>query len=132
MIEYLRKENRKVQESIDQTQGELSERNEENHRLCEMNVTAGLSLDTLERQNAHLADSTEKLTSNVQKWKKQNQQLVADLRNRKAYYEAEMKIKTEYQTAMDKILLILQEKTTDPLLLEEVRKVRSHLDTFSE
>jgi hypothetical protein len=131
LIAYLRKDNEKLQEAITSTKNNLSERTLENNRLCESNAAAGVSVDNLERKNAVLSEHNVKLEANLAKWKVQNMQLKADLKNRQLYFRAETKIRAEYEHAMEKIIEILQSKCDNARLLEEVLATQASVEQFA-
>lgn len=120
IVNYLRKENTKVRDQTEKMKEDLEKLKEQNSRLVEANASAGASLDSLAKQKKSVAEHNVKLDDNLKKWKSQNKQLQSDLTNRVAYYKAETKIRAEYETAMEKIVEILEQRCDDPNLLEEV------------
>jgi myosin heavy subunit len=120
IVSYLRKENKKVRDQADKMKEDLEDLKEQNHRLIEANASAGASLDSLEKQKKNLASHNTKLEDNLKKWTDQNRQLKADLENRTAYYNAETKIRAEYERAMEKIVELLEQRCTDSKLIEDV------------
>ena len=120
IVSYLRKENKKVRDLTEKMKEDLEDLKEQNHRLIEANASAGASLDSLEKQKKNLATHNVKLEDNLKKWTDQNRQLKADLENRSAYYQAETKIRAEYETAMEKIVELLEQRCDDSKLIEDV------------
>ena len=120
IVAYLKKENSKVKDQTDKMKDELQSLKDQNSRLVEASASAGASLDSLSKQKKSIADHNVKLEDNLKKWKSQNKQLKADLANRVAYYEAETKIRSEYEQAMEKIVELLESRFDDPNLWEQV------------
>jgi myosin heavy subunit len=120
IVAYLRKENKKVRDQTDKMKDDLEDLKEQNHRLIEANASAGASLDSLEKQKKNLSSHNSKLEENLKKWVDQNRQLKADLENRTAYYNAETKIRAEYERAMEKIVELLEQRCNDSKLIEDV------------
>jgi chromosome segregation ATPase len=117
---YLKKENKKVKERAEEMKEEMKEMKKQNTLLIEANASSGASLDSIDRQQKHLAEHNVKLDGNLKKWKVQNKQLQSDLANRKAYFKAETKIRALFETAMEKMIEILEERCEEADLVEEV------------
>ena len=57
---------------------------------------------------------------NLDKYKKQNTKLKDDLRMRQGYYDAEAKIRVEYQKSMSQIMEMIQDQCDDAQLTEDI------------
>jgi myosin V len=131
IVTYLRKENKKVRDRTEEMKEEIKEMKEQNNRLIEANASAGASLDSMEKQKKNLASHNSKLEDNLKKWKSQNMQLKSDLANRTAYFEAETKIRAQYEKAMEQIVNILEERCSDADLIEEVTAAQMQCEAMA-
>ena len=120
IVNYLRNENKRVRDKTEEMKKDIKELKEQNSRLIEANASAGASLDSMEKQKKNLATHNTKLEDNLKKWKAQNAQLKSDLANRTAYFQAETDIRAHYEKAMEQIVNILEERSDDADLIEEV------------
>jgi len=119
-VKYLKKDNEKTREHTKDMEADIEEMKETNHRLVEASASAGASLDSLEKQRARIAEHNAKLEENLKKYSDQNKQLEKDLANRQAYFEAENKIKRDYEKAMEKIVDLMEDKCDDSDLVERI------------
>ena len=101
-------------------ESDIEELKETNQRLVEASASAGASLDSLEKQRARIEDHNAKLEDNLGKYTDQNKQLKKDLDNRQAYFDAEKKIKDDYEKAMEKVVEMMEDKCDDSALVEKV------------
>lgn len=120
LIAMLKKDNEKHKEKTETMEAEIEEMKETNQRLVEASASAGASLDALEKQKARIADHNVKLEDNLEKYNSQNKQLKKDLANRQAYFEAEQRIKNDYEKAMEKIVEMMEDKCDDSTLVEKI------------
>jgi len=120
IVKFLRKDNQKTQEHTQDMEQDIEEMKETNHKLVEASASAGASLDSLEKQRARIADHNVKLDESLGKFNKQNKQLGKDLENRQAYFDAEAKIKNDYERAMEKIVDLMEDRCDDSDLVEKV------------
>jgi myosin V len=131
IVTYLKKENKKIRDQTEKMNEDLEEMKEQNKRLIEANSSAGASLDSIEKQKKNLAQHNDKLEANLKKWKTQNKQLQSDLENRDAYFNAETKIRQEYEAAMEKIIELLEERCDDTNLLEAVTAAQNQCEAIA-
>jgi myosin-5 len=120
IVAYLKKENKKVREQTEKMKEDLQEMKDQNNRLIDANASAGVSLDSMEKQKKNIASHNTKLDDNFKKYKAQNTQLKHDLENRNAYFHAETKIRDGYEKAMEQIVNLIAQRCTDVQLVEEV------------
>jgi hypothetical protein len=85
----------------------------------------------LESQKTNTEENNEKIISFVKKWKGQNMQLKKDLANRTAYYKTEVRVRAEFEKAMEKIIEIMEQKCPKTRLLEEVYAAKAHCESFT-
>jgi len=120
IVAYLKKDNEKTRNRTREMEGDIEELKETNQRLVEASASAGASLDSLEKQRARIEDHNNKLEDNLGKYTDQNKQLKKDLDNRQAYFDAEKKIKEDYEKAMEKVVEMMEDKCDDSALVEKV------------
>ena len=120
IIAYLRKENKKLRSSTTQLRKDFDTLQENNKRLLEANAYAGASFEALNEQSKKNNSNNSKLMQNLDKYKKQNQKLKEDLRMRQGFYDAEAKIRVEYQKAMSRIMEMIQDECDDAQLVEDI------------
>ena len=120
IIAYLRKENKKLRSSTTQLRKDFDTLQENNKRLLEANAYAGASFEALNEQSKKNNSNNSKLMQNLDKYKKQNQKLKEDLRMRQGFYDAEAKIRVEYQKAMSRIMEMIQDQCDDAQLVEDI------------
>jgi len=120
IVQFLQKENNRLRKETSQTEEDLTKMKETNYRLIEANASAGSSLETLNKQAKVLKDHNTKLENSIEEFKNANAKLDRDLRGRKAYYEAETQIRSDYENAMEKIVRLMEEKSDDTELVEKV------------
>jgi myosin-5 len=125
IVAYLKKENKKVKDQTEKMKEDLQEMKEQNNRLIDANASAGASLDSMEKQKANIASHNAKLVDGYKKYKEQNDQLESDLENRNAYFNAETKIRDEYEKAMEQIVTLIGERCKDDQLVEEVNNAQT-------
>ena len=120
IIAYLRKENKKLRGSTTQLRKDFDTMQENNKRLLEANAYAGASFEALSEQSKRNNGNNSKLMQNLDKYKKQNTKLKDDLRMRQGYYDAEAKIRVEYQKSMSQIMEMIQDQCDDAQLTEDI------------
>jgi len=120
IIAYLRKENKKMRASTTQLRKDFDIMQENNKRLLEANAYAGASFEALNEQSKKNNSNNSKLMQNLDKYKKQNAKLKEDLRMRQGYYDAEAKIRVDYQKAMSEIMEMIQDRCDDAQLTEDI------------
>jgi len=120
VVAYLKKDNEKTRNKTKDMEADIEELKETNQRLVEASASAGASLDSLEKQKARIEDHNAKLEDNLGKYTDQNKQLKKDLANRQAYFDAEKKIKEDYEKAMEKVVEMMEDKCDDSALVEKV------------
>jgi DNA repair exonuclease SbcCD ATPase subunit len=120
IIQYLKKDNEKTRNRTKDMEADIEELKETNQRLVEASASAGASLDSLGKQKARIEDHNAKLEDNLGKYNDQNKQLKRDLENRQAYFEAEKKIKDDYEKAMEKVVEMMEDKCDDSALVEKI------------
>jgi len=120
LVKYLKKENTRMRNETKQMEEDLTKMKETNNRLIEANASAGASLDTLNKQAKILKDHNKKLEKSIDDFKGANKKLDHDLEGRKAYFKAESKIRGDYETVMEKIVKIMEEKCDDSELVEKI------------
>jgi hypothetical protein len=120
IIAYLRKENKKLRNSTTTLRKDFDTMQENNKRLLEANAYAGASFEALNEQSKNNNRNNSKLMQNQDKYKKQNQKLKADLQMRQGYYEAEAKIRLNYQESMAEIMEMIQDQCDDAQLTEDI------------
>merc|ERR1712232_1106124 len=109
IVRYLKKENSRLKSETEQLDEDLAKMKETNSRLIEANASAGASLETLNKQAKVLKDHNKKLENSIDEFKKANKKLEHDLKGRKAYYDAEMKVRSDYENVMEKIVKMMEE-----------------------
>merc|ERR1712238_348844 len=107
LVKYLKKENTRMRNETWEMEEDLTKMKETNNRLIEANASAGASLDTLNKQAKILKDHNKKLEKSIDEFKAANKKLDHDLEGRKAYFKAETKIRTDYETVMEQIVKIM-------------------------
>jgi myosin-5 len=117
---YLRKENKKLRASTNQTRKDFDTMQENNKRLLEANAYAGASFEALNEQSKKNNSNNSKLMQNLDKYKKQNGKLQDDLRMRQGYYDAEAEIRVNYQKSMATIMEMIQDQCDDAQLTEDI------------
>ncbi|CAB9523006.1 Unconventional myosin [Seminavis robusta] len=120
VVSYLKKDNEKTRQKTKDMEADIEELKETNQRLVEASASAGASLDSLNKQKARIEDHNAKLEDNLGKYTDQNKQLQRDLDNRQAYFEAEKKIKEDYEKAMEKVVEMMEDKCDDSALVEKI------------
>merc|ERR1712087_124443 len=120
VVAYLKKDNEKTRNRTRDMEADIEELKETNQRLVEASASAGASLDSLNKQKARIEDHNAKLEDNLGKYNDQNKQLKRDLANRQAYFEAEKKIKDDYEKAMEKVVEMMEDKCDDSALVEKI------------
>nr|WVH45741.1 MyoB [Craspedostauros australis] len=120
IIAYLRKENKKMRASTTQFRKDFDIMQENNKRLLEANAYAGASFEALNEKSKKNNSNNSKLMQNLDKYKKQNAKLKEDLRMRQGYYDAEAKIRVDYQKAMSEIMELIQDRCDDAQLTEDI------------
>jgi myosin V len=120
IVAYLRKENKKLRGSTTQLRKDFDTLQENNKRLLEANAYAGASFEALNEQSKKSNSNNSKLMQNLDKYKKQNKKLKEDLRMRQGFYDAEAKIRVEYQKAMSQIMEMIQDQCDDAQLVEDI------------
>jgi len=120
IVSYLKKDNEKTRNKTRDMESDIEELKETNQRLVEASASAGASLDSLEKQRARIEDHNAKLEDNLGKYTDQNKQLKKDLDNRQAYFDAEKKIKDDYEKAMEKVVEMMEDKCDDSALVEKI------------
>merc|ERR1712232_885638 len=120
IVRYLKKENSRLKSETEQLDEDMGKMKETNNRLIEANASAGASLETLNKQAKILKDHNKKLEKSIGDFKKANKKLEKDLEGRKAYYEAEMKVRGDYENVMEKIVKMMEEKCDDSELVEKI------------
>lgn len=66
--------------------------------------------------------ASSQLEENLGKFKRQNNQLKRDIKNRQIHLEGETKIKQDFQTATKKVVAMIKAKCNDKALVEQVVK----------
>jgi myosin-5 len=120
IMSYLRAGNKKTRLSTTQLRKDFDAMQENNKRLLEANAYAGASFEALNEQSKNNNSNNSKLMQNLDKYKKQNAKLKDDLRSRQGYYDAEAKIRVDYQTAMSEIMEMIQDQCDDAQLTEDI------------
>jgi len=120
VVTYLKKDNEKTRNRTRDMEADIEELKETNQRLVEASASAGASLDSLNKQKARIEDHNAKLEDNLGKYTDQNKQLKRDLSNRQAYFDAEKKIKDDYEKAMEKVVEMMEDKCDDSALVEKI------------
>jgi len=120
IISYLRKENKKLRKSTTQLRKDYDTMVENNKRLLEANAYAGASFEAMNEQSKKKTSNNSKLLQNLDQYKKQNMKLKEDMRMRSAYYDAEAKIRTNYQKSMAEIMEMIQDDCEDEQLTEDI------------
>jgi len=98
---------------------------ETNKRLIEASMTAGASVDTLNKQATALEDHNVKLEESISDFKEANEKLERDLRSRKTYYEAETNVRNSYEIAMEEIVKIMIDECDDNELKKKIMEEQS-------
>lgn len=120
IVKFLKKEHNRLKQETEKMEEDLSKMRETNNRLIEANASAGASLETLNKQAKVLKEHNKKLEQSIEELKKGNKKLDHDLRGRQAYYEAETKIRADYEQAMEKIVKLMEDRCDDSELVEKV------------
>jgi len=120
IISYLRKENKKLRKSTTQLRKDYDTMVENNKRLLEANAYAGASFEAMNEQSKKKTNNNSKLLQNLDQYKKQNLKLKEDMRMRSAYYDAEAKIRSNYQKSMAEIMEMIQDDCEDEQLTEDI------------
>lgn len=79
--------------------------------------------NALDQSESSHGKAESQLEDNLNKYCDKNAQLKLDLKNRKAYYEAEVKIQADYEKALEKLVDMLKVKCEDQALLAKIEKV---------
>lgn len=79
--------------------------------------------NALDQSESSHGDAKSQLEDNLNKYCDKNAQLKLDLKNRKAYYEAEVEIQAKYEKALEKLVEMLKVKCEDQSLLAKIEKV---------
>merc|ERR1712176_1676436 len=101
IVKFYKKENSRLLNDTQQKQSDFGRMRETNKRLIEASMTAGASVDTLNKQASALKDHNVKLEESINEFKEANKKLERDLRSRKAYYEAETNVRNNHEKAME-------------------------------
>jgi ribosomal protein L36 len=110
IVEYLRKENKKVRDQTEKIKEDLLDIQDQNKSLSDVNACAGASFDSMAKQTKILSAQNIKLEENLKKYNKQNKQLECNLADRNAYFKAEVQIQNDYEKAMEQIVELLEDK----------------------
>jgi len=125
IVKFYKKENSRLLNETQQKQGDFGRMKETNKRLIEASMTAGASIDTLSKQATALKDHNIKLEESINEFKEANEKLDLDLRSRKAYYEAETKVRNDYEKAMEEIVKIMIDECDDNELKKKIMEEQS-------
>eukprot|EP00536_Pseudo-nitzschia_multiseries_P014245 jgi/Psemu1/262060/estExt_Genewise1Plus.C_6780007 len=120
IISYLRKENKKLRKSTTGLRKDYDTMVENNKRLLEANAYAGASFEAMNSQSKKKNTNNSRLMQNLDQYKKQNLKLKEDMRMRSAYYDAEAKIRKNYQKSMAQIMEMIQDECEDEQLTEDI------------
>ena len=131
IVEYLRKENKKVRDQTEKIKEDLLDIQDQNKSLSDVNACAGASFDSMAKQTKILSAQNIKLEENLKKYNKQNKQLESDLANRNAYYNAEVQIRKDYENAMVQIVDLLEDKCKDHKLVDEVNAAQLQCEVIA-
>jgi len=126
VVKFYKKENSRLLNETQQKQGDFGRMKETNKRLIEASMTADASIDTLTKQSVALKDHNVKLEESVNEFKEANEKLDHDLRSRKAYYEAETKVRNDYEKAMEEIVQIMIDECDDSDLKKKIMEEQSN------
>lgn len=125
VVKFYKKENSRLLNDTQQKQSDFGRMRETNKRLIEASMTAGASVDTLNKQATALKDHNVKLEESVDDFKEANEKLERDLRSRKAYYEAETNVRNDYEIAMEEIVRIMIDECDDNELKKKIMEEQS-------
>ncbi|VEU34937.1 unnamed protein product [Pseudo-nitzschia multistriata] len=116
----LRKENKRLRASTTQLRKDYDTMQENNKRLLEANALAGASFEAMNEASKKANNTNSQFLKNLEKYKKQNSKLKEDMRMRSAYYDAEAKIRRNYQKSLAHIMEIIQDQCEDAQLVEDI------------
>merc|ERR1712157_192897 len=125
IVKFYKKENSRLLNDTQQKQSDFGRMRETNKRLIEASMTAGASVDTLNKQATALKDHNVKLEDSINEFKQANEKLEYDLRSRKAYYEAEITVRDNYEKAMEEIVQIMIDECDDNELKRKIMEEQS-------
>lgn len=128
IIAFLRRENKKIRDKTAELKDELRDKRQENNDMLNGNACAEGALNEIEQHKKSVASFSNKLDDNLRKFQSSNKQLSGDLDNRIAHHKVEKKIRGMYATAMDQIVELIQTRSDDHALVEDVVAAKNQCD----
>lgn len=136
MLEYLRKEVFKLRSQNSQMRTDMDLLKENNQRLLDANASAGASFAALNQHAKQLTKTNAKLQADVLKYKEQahtshlaNMELKEELKMKQSTYISEVHSRLQYQKAMTKIVDLVQDRSRDHRLVEDILDIADECET---
>jgi hypothetical protein len=114
LMDYLKKENKRVRTNTIQLGKDMETEQDQHKVLLEASMQCAIQAGSNNSAN------NEKQVASMDKFAEQNKVLVADMRMRQAYYDAEAETRMFYQKGMSRIMKMIQDNCDDAQLTEDI------------
>jgi myosin-5 len=119
MIEFLKKENKKIRKEHDKLADKFADVRKNNDRLLQVNEDVGGDFEHVDSSASKVNDKNESLIEGLEKATKDNKQLKEDCMKRQEDYMTQAEIRLEFQKTMARILNMIQERSKEPQVVED-------------
>lgn len=119
MIDFLKKENKKLRKEFDKVEEKYTVVAKNNEKLLKQSDAAGDDFDKKEEQMNKVDKKNQDLTDALDIEKKDNKRLKEECMKKQDQYMSQAETRLEYQKAMARILNMIQDSSKDAQLVED-------------